>query len=559
MEKHVQLFENFSCDPLFFYEAVVNSTDDYVFIVDLKTDTSLISDNMFIDFNLPGRLIHGLVPTWGALIHDKDRTGFFESMDHIVYGTDNSHRMEYQVLNSRGEYIWVFCRGLLQRDELGNPVTFAGAVTNLSVRGKVDHVTGLFTQAECERRISNMLERSDGATMLLLGLDNFTQINELRGHSFGDAVLRKFAQETQSLLPPDASMFRFEGDEFAVVWKGDAMEELVEVFKQIQIYCSGEHAIDGIPYFCSASGGLFCVGQGDEKYSDLIQHAASALDDAKSHGKNCCCSFRPDFILPKLHRLALLDELRMSVTSGFRNFEVVYQPFVSAETLTLKGAEALLRWSRPNGEGVSPVEFIPLLESDGLMVPVGRWVLEQSMRKCQPWLSDNPDFVLNVNVSFLQMQDLFFVPLVNGLIESTGFDPTHLVLELTESRFVTDRGLLNHCFQALREVGIRIAMDDFGTGYSSLGMLCNCPADIVKIDRVFVDRINELENLFNFTFIQAVIKLCHSIGIKVCVEGVEKEKELEAVRSMGTDSIQGFYISRPIRPDEMEEKFIVRG
>lgn len=557
MGNQVPLFENFSCDPLFLYEAVVNSTDDYVFVVDLTTDLALISDNMYVDFDLPGRLTPGLVPVWGTLIHEKDRAGFFASMDSMVCGDENAHRMEYQVLNRYGEYVWVVCRGLLQRDAAGCPLTFAGTVTNLSVRGKVDHVTGLFTQMECERRMPEMLEREGYATLLLLGLDNFTKINDLRGHAFGDAVLRKFAQEVQSLLPPEAGMYRFDGDEFAVVYRGDAVDKLGEIFKQIQLYCCGEHAIDGVQYFCSVSGGLAGVGQDGGRYAELIQYAASALEDAKTHGKNCCLTFCSDSILPKLYSLELLEELRASVFCGFQRFEVVYQPFVNAETLALTGAEALLRWSRQKGESVSPVEFIPLLESADLMIPVGRWVLEQALRQGAFWREKCPDFVLNVNVSFLQMKDPSFVSLVMLLLKETGFDPAHLVLELTEGRFVTDRELLLRCFRSLRELGIRIAMDDFGTGYSSLGMLYQCPADIVKIDRVFIDKIDDQDHSFNFAFIQAVIRLCHNVGILVCVEGVEKEGELNAVRSMSADSIQGFYVARPLHPKMLEEQFLL--
>lgn len=559
MEKQARLYENFSCDPLFFYEAVVNCTDDYVFIVDLKTDMALISDNMYGDFELPGRLMRGLVPIWGNLIHEKDRVSFFTSMENIANGTEHAHRMEYQVRNRHGEYVWVFCRGLLQCDELGQPLTFAGTVTNMSIRGKVDYVTGLFTQAECERWVSDTLVRDGEATLLLLGLDNFTKINELRGHAFGDAVLRKFAQEVQRLLPQDAAMFRFDGDQFAVTRAGDMTDTLQDTFRDIQSYCSGEHDVDGVKYFCSISGGQTSLGHEEGGYADIIRYSASALEDAKAHGKNCCCTFQPALILPKLRSLVLIEELHISVSGGFQNFEVVYQPFVSADSLEMKGAEALLRWSRPDGEVVSPIEFIPLLEGNGLIVPVGQWVLEQALRQCEPWWKKHPDFALNVNVSFLQMLDLSFVSVVQTLLEKTGFNPANLVLELTESRFVTDRGLLDHCFRALRQMGVHIAMDDFGTGYSSLGMLYQCPADIVKIDRLFIDKIDDAEHRFNFTFIQSVVQLCHSVGITVCVEGVEKEGELNAVRSLGADSIQGFYFSRPLSIDVLEEKFLRGG
>lgn len=556
MGNQVQLFENFSCDPFFFYQAVVNSTDDYVFIVDLATDMALVSDNMCNDFALPNRLMQGLVPAWGKLIHEKDRAGFFSSMENIVHGTENAHRMEYQILNQHGEYIWVFCRGMLQRDKNGTPVTFAGTVTNLSVRGKVDHVTGLFTQSECERRVFDLLEREEDVSLLLLGLDNFTKINNLRGHAFGDAVLRKFAQEVQRLLPSKGEMFRFDGDEFAVICKTNAADMLQSIFNRIQLYCESEHTVDNIKYFCSVSGGLASVSRDSGGYAQLIQHAASALEDAKAHGKNCCLPFRPDFILPKLHNLELLEELRADISNGFSRFEVVYQPFVDASSLEHKGVEALLRWTRPNGDNVSPVEFIPLLESGNLMVPVGNWVLKESLKQCKQWHQKHPDFILNVNVSFLQMQNPAFVSQIKELLDETGFDPVCLVLELTESHFVTDQKLLSRCFKALRETGVRIAMDDFGTGYSSLGMLYQCPADIVKIDRIFIDKIDDYDHKFNFSFIQAVVQLCHSVGITVCVEGVEKAGELNAVRSLGANSIQGYYFSKPLHPNILEDRFL---
>lgn len=555
MRKQTQLFENFLCDPLFLYEAVVNSTDDYVFIVDLKTDVALLSDNMCADFELPGRLTDGLVPLWGALIHEKDRDRFFASMGEIISGCQNSHRMEYQVLNRRREYVWVFCRGMIQRDEAGNPLTFAGAVTNLSVRGKVDYVTGLFTQSECERYMQEWLQHNKGATLLLLGLDNFTKINELRGHAFGDAVLRKFAQAVQRLLPIQARIYRFDGDQFAVVWQGDAAGEPETVFEQIQDFCAGEHSVDGVKYFCSASGGVASVYEDGEGYAELIRCAASALEDAKGRGRNCCLAFDADFILPKLRGLEMLEELRTSIQEGFSRFSVVYQPFVSGKELTLKGAEALLRWSHPNGDNVPPMEFIPLLESNDLMVSVGTWVLEQAMIQGEIWSRTFRDFELNVNVSFVQMKEENFSAVVENLLIKTGFDPLHLVLELTESRFVTDREGLGNCFETLRAMGIRIAMDDFGTGYSSLGMLSQCPADIIKIDRMFIDKIDDADHQFNFAFIRAVIQLCHSVGISTCVEGMENERELNAVRALKADSLQGFFISKPLRPEILEEKF----
>ena len=547
METQTTLFGDFTCDPLFFYEAMEQSTDDYIYMVDYKTNQALISENMAREFDFPGRLVSDLPQRWGKLVHEKDRGRFFAAMDAMISGGTDRHAIEYQVRNRRNEYVWVYCRGLLRRGADGKPLSFAGVVANLSAKGRVDPVTGLFTQTECERHIVSRQEQGEEkVSLLLLGMDDFAKINDLKGHVFGDAVLRKFAQEVQRLLPPEARIFRFDGDEFAIVYPGENLGQLREIFRQIQRYSSGRHAIDGVRYYCSVSGGLATAGGGREGYAELLRYAANALDTAKKNGRNRCAVFQPELIAPKLRSLALMEQLQLCVLNGMARFSLVYQPFVRAQSMTLSGAEALLRWSDEKGQPISPVEFIPLLEASGMMIPVGRWVLERAVRQCGDWVRRSPDFVLHVNVSFLQMQDPSFLPVIKGILDEAEYDPANLVLELTESRFVTDQKTLSTCFNTLREMGIRIAMDDFGTGYSSLGMLYQCPADIVKIDRVFITRIDDRDHRFNLAFIQAVIQLCHSVGLTVCVEGVEKEGELEMVRALGADSIQGYYVSKPL-------------
>ena len=202
------------------------------------------------------------------------------------------------------------------------------------------------------------------------------------------------------------------------------------------------------------------------------------------------------------------------------------------------------------------MEFIPLLESSGLILPVGKWVLDQAAMTCRDWSEVQDDFVMNINVSYLQMLDEEFIPTVEQTLCKYKVDPKHIVLELTESYFVTNMGALRETFRRLRDFNIKIAMDDFGTGYSSLGMLAQSPADIVKIDRLFITDIAEMKNAFNRNFIGSVIKLCHSVGIAVCVEGVERTEELDAVCDMEADCIQGFYISRPISEEIFRDKYL---
>ena len=550
-----EALNSFDLDPRLFYDAISYSTDDYLYIIDMKTDMALVSENMQQDFDLPGRVFEGLIPRLRELIADRDRQSFDESIDDMLCGKTDEHDLEYQVRNRKGEYIWIVCRGLLMRDGDGSPVLFSGAVTSLERKGEVDATTGLFAHGKCLQVLDRLLarERPSGG-ILLLGLDDFSRINSLNDHSFGNGVLRQFAQTLQRLLPENASTFRFDGDEIAVVLDEADRGAMEDLYRAVHAFANRQQAIDGVPYFCTVSGGIAMVGEDGTTGLDLVKHAESALEESKHRGKNTVSFFSSAMSEEKLRRLELSDRLQASVVDGMRGFSVHYQPLVDAGTLGIAGAEALLRWSADEFGSVSPAEFIPVLESYGLIGTVGRWVLEQAVGQCAAWDRIRPDFIMNVNISYLQLLETDFVPFVERLLAQAGVEPSRIVLEMTESYFVTDLEALRATFDQLRAIGIRLAMDDFGTGYSSLGLLSQSPADIVKIDRLFIKNIH-VES-FNRAFIDAVIDLCHSVDIEVTVEGVEERTELDTVRAIGADSVQGFLVSRPLPAGQFEERFL---
>ncbi len=550
-----EALESFDLDPRLFYDAMAFSTEDYLYVIDMKTDRALVSENMQQDFGLPDRLFEGLIPLWRELIAGRDQQSFDDSIDDMLCGKTDVHDLEYQVKNRKGEYIWVVCRGLLKRDGEGEPAMFAGVVTNLERKGKVDPTTGLFMHDKCLHVLDRMLSRGGArGGVLLLGLDDFSRINSLNDHTFGDVVLRVFAQSVQRLLPDEASMFRFDGDEFAIVVDGVDRAGMEELYRAVHALANRQQSIDGTVYFCTVSGGIAMAGEDECSGSDLLKRAESALEESKHSGKNTVSFFSPVTTEKKLRRLELSDRLQASVLDGMRGFSVSYQPLVDAATLEIGEAEALLRWGAEGLGPVGPDEFVPVLESYGLIGQVGRWVLDQAIAQCAEWNKLRPGFVMNVNISYVQLFDRDFIPNVQHSLEKTGLDPAQLVLEMTESYFVTDFDALKLTFDRLRSLGIRLAMDDFGTGYSSLGMLSQTPADIVKIDRVFIRNIHA--ETFNRSFIDAVIDLCHSVGIEVTVEGVEASPELDTVRSIGADCIQGFLVSKPVSPDEFQTRFL---
>lgn len=549
-----EALSSFELDARLFYDAVAFSTDDYLYIIDMQRDVALVSDNMREDFGLPDSLVPGLIPLWRDLIVERDRTRFDESIDDMLSGKTDVHDVEYQVKNVLGESIWVVCRGLLKRDESGTPTMFAGVVTCLERKGKIDPVTGLFTHDECIDLVERLIGCESEGGVMLLGLDDFSRINSLNGHAFGNTVLRMFAQSTQRLIPEGASMFRLDGDVYAIVADGADRSAMEELYHAIHVVANRPHTVDDVTFFCMVSAGVAMIGQDATTAQDLLRNAENALEESKLRGKNTMTFFSSTMTATKLRRLEISDYMQTSVLDGMKNFELYYQPLVDAGTMGLAGAEALLRWNSDEHGQLSPVEFIPVLESYGLIGQVGRWVLEQSFAQCKRWTETQPGFIMDVNISYLQLLDADFIPFVERLIERTGVDPESIVLEMTESYFVTDMDALRATFDRLRAIGIRIAMDDFGTGYSSLGLLSQSPADIVKIDRLFIKNIHE--ETFNRAFIDAVIDLCHSVGIKVTVEGVEESTELDAVRAIGADSIQGFLVSRPIPAQRFEERFL---
>ena len=303
----------FELDAALFYDAIVKSTDDYVYIVNMKTDTSLISENMVRDFELPGRIVPGLVPLWGSLIHERDRARYDESIEQMLSGLTDVHDVEYQVRNRKNEYVWVVCRGVLQRDQQGSPAMFAGIVTNLSHRGKVDYVTGLFMQQECERVVEECLSEGQSGGILLLGLDDFSGINNLKGHIYGDSVLRQFAQNVQRLLPDYASIYRHDGDQFVIVCRNTSYGEIALLYEVINSYSDCRHEVDGIQYYCTVSGGIAVFCQDGSSYTELLTCASGALETSKHKGKNKCTLYDEELIHTRLRSLEIMDRLRSSV------------------------------------------------------------------------------------------------------------------------------------------------------------------------------------------------------------------------------------------------------
>lgn len=544
--------EAFTYDKDRLYDALVQSSDDYVYVCNMKTGTFRYPPAMVEEFDLPCEVVKNAAAVWGSRIHPHDKQAFLESNQEIEDGRTSCHNIEYRAKNRRGEWVWMRCRGHVERDEQGEPVLFAGTIANLGRKNKIDHVTGLLNKFVFEEDVNHFLqERPDQSlSVMVLGLDEFKRVNDLYDRVFGDEVLRITSQKIQTFLPSNATVYRLDGDEFGVIFSGGGRVGPEQFYSALRDIFSRQQEFSGRRYYCTLSAGSAFYPDDANNYLDLFKYASYSLEHAKARGKNQLVPFSPSILLSKERSLDLIEHLRTSVERDFEGFSLAFQPQVDARTGALCGAEALARWQCADYGPVGPSEFIPLLEESGLIHPVGRWIFASAVRTCAQWVDRFPDFSLSINLSYLQLSQPDFLPFLRQTLLDMGVDPAHIVLELTETYIASSADAMSQTFEEIRKTGIRLAMDDFGTGYSSLNILKRAPADIVKIDRDFVKGIQN--SRFDATFIRFIVALCHDVGIHVCLEGVETQEEYQIVRPMGLDTIQGFYFARPMAQQDFE-------
>lgn len=548
--------KRFEYDEDHLFEALAASTDDYAFSGDLKTGTFRYPSAMVREFGLPGEVVENAAAYWAKLIHPDDRQHFLESNQEIADGRAVCHDIEYRARNLREEWIWLRCRGRMFCDEGGAPWLFAGTIENQGKNSKTDHMTGLSNKYEFEDRIKKFLVSSKGADklgMIILDLDSFKNINDLYNRSFGDEIIRITANRIAMLLPPEATLYRLDGDEFGILADGGDVESCRSIYSRIQKNFHKQQEHNGRKYYCTLSAGCVCCPDDADDFQTLLKYANYSLEYSKMMGKNRLTVFSPAILKKQERKLELNELLRESIERGFIGFTVCYQPQISPLTKEIYGAEALARWRCHKYGEVSPVEFIPLLEQSGLIVQLGRWIFYQAARQCKEWKRYKDNFHMSINLSYRQLMDDSILGFMKRSLKEIGLTPHHITMELTETYLLQEDVAIQHVIKEMQSMGVHIAMDDFGTGYSSLVSLKKIPVNLVKIDRGFAKNIDT--DLFNATFIRSITELCHDVGKMVCLEGVESEAEYQAVADKGIELIQGFYFGKPM-PAERFEAFM---
>lgn len=495
------------------------------------------------------------------ILHPEDRQRVLEAHRCAHDGAGLS--LEYRLIARDGRVVWVHDEARTIPGPFGTPVALQGYLLDITARREAeerlrhqayhDPLTGLPNRALFKERVEEAIARAGqcGAcvALLMLDIDDFKAVNDRFGHMDADTVLRDLGSRLRVALPPTVTVARIGGDEFAaLVESEDAAGEAEKAARGICEALRTPTEMAGVEIFVTASVGIAVGDDGDR----LFRQADLAMYRAKASGKAQAVVYDRSLDDDLGERLALLGELRRARVDS--EFVLHYQPVVDLRTNAVVGAEALLRWQHPTRGIVAPGDFVPIAEESGLIVPLGRWVLQEASRQLAAWRAAEPaarELHMSVNVSARQLQAPGFVDDVRSALEDAGLEPQALVLEITEAAVVHDTEGSARMLEALRAMGVGLVLDDFGTGYSSLAMLDALPFDGMKLDRSSVMRIGTAGGVV--PLVQAIVDLGRALGLSLVAEGIENEHQLAELRRLGVSEGQGFRFARPLPADGFEE------
>ncbi|OAS23610.1 putative bifunctional diguanylate cyclase/phosphodiesterase [Paenibacillus oryzisoli] len=419
-----------------------------------------------------------------------------------------------------------------------------------------DSLTGFYNRAAIRQELERFAESSHSSEVIIsclfIDIDDFKFVNETYGHDTGDRCLKEIALQIKALVPlkEKPHFARLGSDEFVIVLPdtGKVQAELLAL--DIQSKLSNSHYLQKLNMTFSI--GVASFPEDCQSVTEILQESDIAMYQAKRDGKNRVCTYSSD------SKLTLLDDLQMEqdlrVAWNNKEFRLAFQPQVAVASGEIVGLETLLRWHHPARGIVPPDKFIPVLERTGLIVPLGQWVLQEACRMCKGWQQAfSSNLRIAVNVSPVQLQDSQFVCSVREALHAAELSADSLELEITENIAMIYSDICIRKMQELKTIGIRFAMDDFGSGYSSLNYLTRYPIDVVKLDKGFVQALNESPS--HTILMQSLIELAHRLHMEVVAEGVEHREQLDFCELHACDTVQGYYTGRPI-PGEAVDLYL---
>lgn len=528
---------------------------DYLYIYGIERDTYCISPNALERFAIPAQRFTDVVKMHKQFVHPEDLDMLTEDLNQMIRGEKQQHDLRYRWIGKDGSPIWINCKGRMLVNPEGKHMMI-GCINEIGKSQNADNISGLLGENAFKEGLRSVENAVDKISILRIGIDDFKTINERLGNEFGNAVIKSVAKSIEKCLLPGQMVYRIISDEFMVL---DLLQSNALDMKMLyrRIRSSVDDAVEDMDYdaLYTISGGILEISDKiAHGYEDIMKRSEYALSEAKKRGKNQAYIYQNEDYEAFLEEQQLLIHMKHAVKNGFEGFSLNYQPLVLVSDENLFAAEALLRYQTPDGKMVSPLEFIPILEDSGLIVPVGKWVIRNALSLCKACQLMHDNFKLSVNISYVQLLKSPLVEDIKEIIQEIDISPDSLILEMTESGELEKTAFINGIWDKFREFGIAVAIDDFGTGYSNLHSIGFLKPDIVKIDRSFT--LRALQNDYEYQLMIHIIRMVHSIGITLVVEGIETLEELRKITMLQPDYIQGYYYSRPCTREAFIEKYI---
>lgn len=535
--------------------------NDYLYVFDLKEDYYVISNHATERFMLPSDKFYNATKKHEDFVYPEDISMLCKEIKLIKEGKKKFHDMKYRWLDKHNNPIWINCRGSVLFDENAQPHYLVGCINEIGVKPEADNVSGLLGEYVLDRYIKDTCtDNIPDGFIIRMSIDNFSTINADFGMSYGDFILKRTAECILESIKPTQKLFKAGSDEFIIVdFNGSSINEAVDIYKQCKKHINNFIENNRYNTIYTLSAGIINTRDITLEEENYVKLSEFALKTAKDNGRNNYYIYsKTDYDRYK-RKLYISKALHNAVNEDFKGFQVFYQPLVDASTYMLTGAEALMRFSiKKEGvdecEYISPAEFIPVLEETGLIIPAGRWILEQSAKQCSIWNEHVKDFRVNINVSYIQVMKSDVFSDIMSVIDKYSLQPSCIGIELTESGYLDSSTHFNHLWRKLKDNGVYVILDDFGTGYSNLHCLSDLKPNYIKIDRTFT--LKALKNKYDYELMTYIIDMAHSLGLKLCIEGVETSDDLRQLRDSGADYIQGYLFGKPYPAVEFEKRYV---
>lgn len=532
--------------------------DDYLYIIDLQKNTFKISQAAVNRFMISGNSFDDAVNSFQYFVYKEDRSMIAEDLQCIIEGKEKDHNLYYRWLDKNGMPVWINCRGKVIDDKDGKPHYLIGCVNEIGDTQRADNVSGLLGERELRSYISSHIKDSSSEYLIYIGIDGFNAINGTLGVDYGNYVLKSVADCINSCLSDNQKLYHIVADEYMIIdleshAKDDVMLLQKKICKKIEEFIISEK----YKVVFTISTGIIYTKMLLKYYDEYRKIAVFSLKQAKSMGGNGVYFFEKEDYELFLRKEKIKSALRNAVANGFEGFDVYYQPIMDCDSGHMIGAEALMRFSMyqdKKKEPVSPVEFIPLLEETGLILPAGRYVLNKAVSMCHEMRQYIPEFKINVNISYIQMVKSDIWKDILSSIKQYDLSPECLCAELTESGYTDMTPYFYKLRKKFEEKNLQFVLDDFGTGFSNLHCIVNMKPNYVKLDNDFTAKA--MSNARDFELLKKIVEMVHSIDIRICIEGIEKEEWYQKLKEIHVDYLQGYLFGKPCEKNQFLNKFI---